>query len=144
MNKQQVQPQLTQGPYRGLGETFCRLLNNTFKNENSRWQVLHDHDEGEWSKWAFLTLATGIKGGESEEISVAPGYLMDVCFLLLESEFSTGLKITTQPDPARRFLSLNPTQPDTWIVCLNPFSSYTCYHDQTDSRWKFKSNFILN
>ena len=36
-------------------------------------------------------------------------------------EFSTGLKITTRPDPARGFLSPNPTQPDTpaWIVCLN-------------------------
>ena len=36
-------------------------------------------------------------------------------------EFSTGLKITTRPDPARGFLSPNPTQPDTpaWIVCPN-------------------------
>ena len=50
-----------------------------------------------------------------------------------------GLKITTQPDPVRGFLSPNPMQPDTptWIVCLNPtprtpalFTSYTCYPTQ--------------
>ena len=36
-------------------------------------------------------------------------------------KFSTHLKITTWPDPARRILSPNPTQPDTpaWIVCPN-------------------------
>ena len=63
-----------------------------------------------------------------------------VCLL----EFSTGLKITTRPDPARGFLSPNPTQPNTlaWIVCPNRaqtwpprapalFSSYTCYRNFT-------------
>ena len=65
-------------------------------------------------------------------------------------EFSAGLKITTWLDLARRFLSPNPSQPDTpaWTVCPNPawtrpepglnptprepalFSSYICYRTQ--------------
>ena len=54
-------------------------------------------------------------------------------------EVSTGLKITTQPNP-----QVFKPEPDaaqhTSMNCL-PKPSQTCYH-QTDSRPKFKSNFI--
>ena len=48
--------------------------------------------------------------------------LCDEIVGIIRLEFSTGLKITTKPNPARGFLNPNPTQPDTsaWIVCPNP------------------------
>lgn len=77
-------------------------------------------------------------------VAVRRFYWWQTWFLATGGLFSTGLKITTQPNAAHGFSSQDPTQPGTPAlnVCLNPaMQTFSLPHVNSDDSQQITYNF---